>query len=122
MKTFKVCAIAAALTLVSACSSQSEKESLSTNAIAGPTIVTQDNFPQAYTNMRLGAVLQKTGGVNKFFEMPVPSSIPAEQFVVRMNRDTPYSVSVIDMSSGNVYVTIPKTDQYVTIQVVDENH
>ena len=95
---------------------------LSSNAIAAPTIVTQDNFPQAYTNMRFGAILKKTGGVNKFFAMPVPSSIPAEQFVVRMNRDTPYSVSVIDMTSDNVYVTVPKTDQYVTIQVVDENH
>ncbi|MEK6248871.1 MAG: DUF1254 domain-containing protein, partial [Planctomycetales bacterium] len=84
--------------------------------------MTQDNFPQAFTNMRLGAVLKNTGGVNKFFAMPVPSSVPAEQFVVRMNRDTPYSVSVIDMSSDKVYVTVPKTDQYVTIQVVDENH
>ena len=95
---------------------------LSTNGCNGPTIVTQDNFPQAFTNMRLGAMVQKTGGVNKFFKMPVPSSIPAEQFVVRMNRDTPYSVSVIDMSSGSVYVTIPETDKYVTTQIVDENH
>lgn len=95
---------------------------LSTNATAAPTIVTQDNFPQAYTNMRFGAILQNTGGVNKFFTMPVPSSVPEEQFVVRMNRDTPYSVSVIDMSSDNVYVTVPKTNKYVTIQIVDENH
>jgi hypothetical protein len=51
--------------------------------------------------MRFGAILQNTGGVNKFFTMPVPSSNPDKQFVVRMNRDTPYSVSVIDMSSGN---------------------
>jgi hypothetical protein len=87
-----------------------------------PIIVTQDNFPQAYTNMRLAAILKKTGGVNKFFTMPVPSSIPKEQFVVRMNRDTPYSVSVIDMSSGEVYVTVPETEKYVSIQVVDENH
>jgi hypothetical protein len=87
-----------------------------------PPIVTQDNFPQAYTNMRFDRILKKTGGVNKFFTMPVPSSIPAEQFVVRMNRDTPYSVAVVDMSSGDVYVTIPETDKYVTIQVVDENH
>jgi hypothetical protein len=86
------------------------------------TIVTQDNFPQAFTNMRFGAILKNTGGVNKFFAMPVPSSVPAEQFVVRMNRDTPYSVSVIDMSGDNVYVTVPKTDRYVTIQIVDENH
>ena len=95
---------------------------LSTNAAAAPTIVNQDNFPQAFTNMRFGAILKNTGGVNKFFAMPVPSSDPDKQFVVRMNRDTPYSVSVIDMSSGEVYVTVPETDRYVTIQVVDENH
>lgn len=86
------------------------------------TIVTEDNFPQAYTNMRLAAVLKKSGEINKFFEMPVPSSIPEEQFVVRMNRDTYYSVSVIDMSSDSVFVTIPETDDYVSLQVVDENH
>ncbi|MEH6584669.1 MAG: DUF1254 domain-containing protein, partial [Halioglobus sp.] len=95
---------------------------LSTNATAAPTIVTEDNFPQAFTNMRFGAILNATGGVNKFFAMAVPSSIPDEQFVVRMNRDTPYSTSIIDMSSGEVYVTVPETDRYVTIQVVDENH
>ena len=89
---------------------------------AAPTIVTQDNFPQAYTNMRIDAVLKKSGRVNTFFEMPVPSSIPEEQFVVRMNRDTYYSVSVVDMSSDSVYVTVPETDQYVSLQVVDENH
>ena len=86
------------------------------------TIVTQDNFPQAMTNMRFAAIVQKAGEVNTFFKMPVPSSIPEEQFVVRMNRDTPYSVSIIDMSSDNIYVTVPDTDRYVTIQVVDENH
>jgi hypothetical protein len=85
-------------------------------------IVTEDNFPQAYTNMRLAAVLGKTGGINKFFTMPVPSSTPDEQFVVRMNRDTPYSVSVIDLSSDSVFITIPATEKYVTIQVVDENN
>ena len=95
---------------------------LSTNAIAAPTIVTQDNFPQAFTNMRIGAIVKMTGGVNKFVAMSVPSSNPDEQFVVRMNRDTPYSSSIIDMSGGEVFVTVPETDRYVTIQVVDENH
>jgi len=95
---------------------------LSANVLAEPTTVTEDNFAQAYTNMRLTAILHKTGGVNKFFAMPVPSSTPAEQFVVRMNRDTPYSVSVVDMSSGIVSITVPATEKYVTIQIVDENH
>lgn len=111
--------------IVSSCKeskkSKSEEEKVNTTEISG-TIVTQDNFPQAYTNMRFGAVLKKTGGVNKFFTMPIPSSIPEEQFVVRMNRDTPYSVSIIDMSSDEVFITVPETDQYVTVQVVDENH
>ena len=101
-------------------SEKSKVENESTESV--PPIVTQDNFPRAYTNMRLGAVLKKTGGVNSFFKMPVPSSIPEEQFVVRMNRDTPYSVSVIDMTSDSIFVTVPQTDRYVTIQVVDENH
>lgn len=87
-----------------------------------PTIVTQENFAQAYTNMRLGAIVKIAGGVNTFFEMPIPSSKPEEQFVVRMNRDTFYSVSVVDMSSDSVYVTVPESDRYITTQVVDENH
>ena len=120
MKTIKtIFAAVLALTITGCNSSNNEKTSASEDA---PTIVTEDNFPQAFTNMRFGALIQRTGGVNKFFTMPVPSSIPEEQFVVRMNRDTPYSVSIIDMSSDNIYVTVPETDQYVTIQIVDENH
>jgi len=117
----KITLLLAAIAMIST-GCDSDKQSVPQKMKTAPTIVIQDNFPQAFTNMRLGAMVQKTGGVNKFFAMPVPSSIPEEQFVVRMNRDTPYSVSVIDMSSGNVYVTVPETDQYVTIQIVDENH
>ena len=96
---------------------------LATQSMAAPaaTIVTEDNFAKAFTNMRLSAILTKSGEVNKFFTMPVPSSVPEEQFVVRMNRDTAYSVSVFDMT-GDVYITVPKTDKYATLQIVDENH
>jgi len=94
----------------------------STNTDSSPVIVTKDNYPQAYTNMRFNAVIKKAGGINKFFVMPTPPSDPAKQFVVRMNRDTFYSISVIDFSNDDVYVTIPKTNKYVTTQVVDENH
>ena len=119
-----------ALGLLSSCKSDSEKnnkeQSVSTSEETitekSATIVTQDNFPQAMTNMRFAAIIKKAGEVNTFFKMPVPSSIPEEQFVVRMNRDTPYSVSIIDMSSDSIYVTVPETDRYVTVQVVDENH
>lgn len=91
-------------------------------AQAEPTIVTEKNFPQAYTNLRFAAIIEKAGGINTFLKMPVPSSDPSEQFVVRMNRDTDYSTSVFDVSSREVYITIPETDEYVTIQIIDENH
>lgn len=84
-------------------------------------VVTEENFPQAYTNLRFNAIITKAGGINTFLEMPVPSSNPEEQFVVRMNRDTWYSTSVFDIRE-DVFVTVPETDKYVTIQVVDENH
>lgn len=48
-------------------------------------------------------------------------SDPSKQFVVRMNRDTHYSTGIFDME-GDVYLTIPETDKYISIQVVDENH
>jgi hypothetical protein len=88
-----------------------------------PTIVTEDNYAKAYTNMRFGVIQKNAGGVNKFLEMPVPPSDPAKQFVVRMNRDTFYSAAVIDLSKGPAYINIPhKSDRYVSTQVVDENH
>ncbi len=122
--TFASTTILLALLLVSCGENKkkSDKEAIKEAAATTPPIVTQDNFPRAFTNMRLAAIVQKAGGVNTFFKMPVPSSIPEEQFVVRMNRDTPYSVSVIDMSSENVHITVPETAKYATIQIVDENH
>lgn len=89
---------------------------------AEPIIVTEDNFARAYTNLRFERIIEGAGGLNTFLTMPVPSSDPAEQFVVRMNRDTAYSTSVFDLSSRQVYITIPETDKYVTIQIIDENH
>ena len=128
MKIFIQSVIAAfVISLIASCQSSNVEESSTSKEDVivektTPIIVTQDNFPQAYTNMRFAAIIKKTGGVNKFFTMPNPSSVPEEQFVVRMNRDTPYSVSIIDMSSDEVYVTVPETEQYVTLQIVDENH
>lgn len=126
MKKIKKVLVLVLILAMAACNAPTKKKVepalKSIDEKASPIIVTEDNFPQAYSNMRFGAILQKAGGVNKFFVAPVPSSNPDEQWVVRMNRDTPYSVSVIDMSSGNVYVTIPETDKYVTLQIIDENH
>ena len=86
-------------------------------------VVTKDNFAQVYTALRFESIQGKAGGINKLVDMPTPLSDPSKQFVVRMNRDTFYSVGVIDLSKGDVYVTIPnKSDRYITMQVINEDH
>lgn len=86
-----------------------------------PIIVTQENFAQAYTNMRFGAIIKLAGGLNINHAMAYTPTDPAKQFVVRMNRDTWYSATVVDLS-GSVYVTIPESERFISTQVIDENH
>jgi hypothetical protein len=77
------------LGMLVSCNSSGKKDSnQSTNEKSNPIIVTQENFPTAYSNLRMGAIVERAGGVNKVIEMPTPSSNPDEQLVVRMNRDT----------------------------------
>ena len=63
---------------------------------------TEAIYAKAYTNLRFAAIQKTAGGLNKLLEMPVASSDPAKQFVVRMNRDTFYSVGIVDLSKGDV--------------------
>ena len=123
MKLFKPLLIGSLVVgMLMSCNSKEKKDSnQSTSDKSSPIIVTQENFPTAYSNLRMGAVVESAGGVNKIMEMPTPSSNPEEQMVVRMNRDTYYSSAVLDVSK-DVYITIPETEKYVSIQIVDENH
>ena len=104
------------------CTSGAKKTEQAEEKQTAATIVTEANFPAAYSSMRIAAIANLAGGVNKFYTMPDVPSDPAKQLVVRMNRDTPYAVAIVDMSSDEVYITIPETDKYVTIHVIDENH
>jgi hypothetical protein len=104
------------------CNSGAKKTEQAEEKQTSATIVTEANFPAAYSSMRIAAIAKLAGGVNKFYTMPEVPSDPAKQLVVRMNRDTPYAVAIVDMSSDEVYITIPETDKYVTIHVIDENH
>src|SRR5580704_5963924 len=43
--------------------------------------------------------------------------------IVRMNRDTLYSLSVFDLDAGPVTVTLPNAGQrFMSMQVIDEDH
>ncbi len=83
--------------------------------------VTRANYPVVETNRQMGITQRNAGGVNRFqHKRAVP---PVDnQPVIRMNRDTLYSMAVID-TTGGATVTLPETDgRYISLMYLDENH
>jgi hypothetical protein len=67
------------------------------------------------TMQRLGGLL----GVNNLFWQDALSG-PDNRFIVAPNRDTLYSIAVLDLRSGPVALTLPAvTDRYYTYQFLD---
>ncbi len=61
------------------------------------------------------------GGVNKFFHFREPTPID-NQPTIRMNRDTLYSIAIVDISGGAT-LTLPDTDgRYMTAMIVNQDH
>jgi hypothetical protein len=86
-------------------------------------LVTVDNYVRAETaRMFENAVLARQGGelgAWLHFRMPVPID---KQDVVRSNRDTLYSATLLDISEGAT-LTLPDTaDRYMSVMVVNEDH
>ena len=83
--------------------------------------VTEDNFVRAETNRMLVGLQAQAGGVNRFKHHRGPASLD-EQTVIRMNRDTLYSLAVVNISDGAT-VTVPDAgDRYLTVMVVNQDH
>jgi hypothetical protein len=80
--------------------------------------VTPDNFNRAETDMYFGASV-KERGLGKFHHNREVTPID-EQTVIRMNRDTLYSLSVFDLDAGPV--TMPDAGRrFMSLQVIDED-
>ena len=80
-----------------------------------------DNFARAETDRMFGSLQAEAGGVNVLKHNRVPTPVE-HQPVIRMNRDTLYSVAVADISEGAT-VTIPDGgDRYVSVMVVNQDH
>jgi hypothetical protein len=79
-----------------------------------------DNFVRAETN-RMFASLAPKGRVNRFLHRREPAAVD-NQPVIRMNRDTLYSLAVVDLADGAT-VTLPDAgDRYVSAMVVNQDH
>ena len=83
--------------------------------------VTQASYPADETSRQM-LQTQAAGGINKFAHKRklTPTN---DQPVVRMNRDTYYSMAVVDVSQGAT-ITLPEVPEgkYLSMQPVTEDH
>lgn len=79
------------------------------------------NFTRAETDQYFDGLLKQTGGVNRWCHEREPANVD-RQSVIRLNRDTLYSYSVVDMSAGAT-LTLPETaGRYQSAMVVNQDH
>ncbi len=98
---------------------------LSPSAVAGqhnePVAVNVDNFVRAETADQFDRALGLIGGVNKWSHLRVPPPLD-QQSVIRMNRDTLYSVVVVDISKGATFTMPDSGKRYMSVMVINEDH
>ena len=82
--------------------------------------VNVDNFARAETD-RMFAALGARGGVNHLFHHREPASVD-DQPVIRQNRDTLYSSSIVDISGGATLTLPDAGSRYMSVMVVNNDH
>jgi hypothetical protein len=96
--------------------------SAGTYAAASDTqvVINVDNFNKAQTDFEFEGIIKMAGGINKLHSNRTPTPID-KQNVIRMNRDTLYSLGVIDISKGAT-VTLPDTGKrYMSLMVINND-
>ena len=87
-----------------------------------PVPVTIDNFARAESDLYFGNGIKDAGGPGKLFHHREPMAID-KQGVIRSNRDTLYSMAVIDLDAGPVTITLPDAgNRFRSLMVVNEDH
>lgn len=83
--------------------------------------VTIDNFTRAETDAMIARMLPIVGGQAVFHHDRVLAPLD-QQPVIRQNRDTLYSVAIVDISGGAT-LTVPETgDRYISVMVINQDH
>ena len=83
--------------------------------------VTVENFIRAETDRMFATLQADAGGVNRLNHSRAPTPVE-HQPVIRMNRDTLYSIAIVDISDGAT-VTVPDGgDRYVSVMIVNQDH
>ena len=92
------------------------------SAYAEGTKVTPETYIRAESDRQLNGIVEMAGGVNRLFHFRSPTPLD-KQNIVRMNRDTLYSMGVVDTSKGAT-ITVPELPQgrYASVYIVDNDH
>lgn len=86
----------------------------------GTIIVNVDNFNRVQTDYEFAGILKLSGGINKLHSNRAPTPID-KQNVIRMNRDTLYSLAVVNISQGAT-VTLPETGKrYMSLMIINND-
>ena len=84
------------------------------------TPVTVENYNRAQTDVNFAGVV-KNGGLGKF-RHGRELAPPAQQGIVRPNRDTLYSFAIVDLDAGPVTITLPDArKRFMGMQVVNQD-
>jgi len=86
-----------------------------------PVAVTIDNFTRAATDIEFRKYLENSGAVNALFHVHEPTPMDMQP-TIRMNRDTLYSMAVVDISQGATLRVPDPGDRYVSAQIVNQDH
>jgi hypothetical protein len=84
--------------------------------------VTPETYIRAETDRQFADIAKMAGGINRLHHFRSPTPLD-KQNIVRMNRDTLYSMGVVDTSKGATIAVpeIPK-GRYASVYLVDNDH
>lgn len=81
--------------------------------------VTYENYGEAQATMQMNDYQELAHGINKWYHFEMPVSIK-NQPTIRMNRDTLYSIAVVNVTKEAV-ITLPKNGKrYMSLLVYNE--
>jgi hypothetical protein len=83
--------------------------------------VTVDNFARAETDRMISGILQIVGGVGIIHHDRELGPLD-NQTVIRQNRDTLYSVAILDLSGGATLTVPDFGERYLSVMVIDQDH
>lgn len=89
-------------------------------ALSAGETVTVDNFVRAETDMTMNRYVDQ-GAFGKFFHIRQPTPID-KQDVIRMNRDTLYSVGIFDLTTPVTVVKPDSGDRFMSMMIVNQDH